>query len=432
MSGQLWRFAGFEYSPITGLKRDGAPVPIGPQARQLLELLLQSNGAVVSKAEIAATLWPGRPPSDDSIDRCAYLLRKPLRDAGGGDVIATAYGRGLSLRAKILVVDPDMEPGRSRPANVDGRMAALWQTAYELSGGDTRDGFERAQQAIEDALAVDPESPEIRTLSADMAIARAMRGFIGAGQARDMIEANANRALAGAADHPQALAALGWARAALSSAPRPGLDLLDRAVGLDGRSVKARLYRGWARAAGERLDPAIADIDAGLSLAPLDQTLLGLRAWLEICAGNVVGGGKRARDGLERRPAAVGLALAAAIAASLLDRHDDAIADLTALLRTHPGDAFVISVAAYVWSRAGLTSQSLEALEKLGPAERAPSIHAAAALLALGRPEEAIRLLGTKSAEGCPFFVFAAHDPRLAELRPEISRMRKTSFRLQG
>jgi transcriptional regulator HilA, main transcriptional regulator of SPI1 len=432
MSGQFWRFAGFEYSLITGLQRDGVSVPIGPQARQLLELLLQSDGAVVSKAEIAAKLWPGRPPSDDSIDRCAYLLRKPLREAGGGDVIATAYGRGLSLRAKVELIDPDADAGRPRPANVDGRVAALWQTTYELSGNRSRDGFERAYQAVEDVLAIDPESPEVRTLSAEIAIARAMRGFIEPTRAKEMIETDAGRALELAPDYPPALAALGWSRATLSTTPEAGLGLLNRAIALDGRAFKARLYRGWARAGRERLEDAIADLDAGLEVSPLDQALLGVRAWLEICGGNVANGEKRARDSLERRPGAVGLAVVAAIASSLRSRHDEAIRLLESHLGAHPADPIILSVLAYVQASAGMMATATETLTELRRTAWTPGIHAAAALLALGRDEEAIRLLAARRAECCPFLVFAAHDPRLAELRPELARMGRSAAHGQG
>jgi DNA-binding winged helix-turn-helix (wHTH) protein len=110
MGSTIWQFGGFIYSNNGGLQRDGRQVHLGPQARQLLELLLESKGGVVSKSAIAARLWPDRPASDDSIDRCAYLLRKPLREAGGADLIATAYGRGLSLRAEVEIVDVEAEP----------------------------------------------------------------------------------------------------------------------------------------------------------------------------------------------------------------------------------------------------------------------------------------------------------------------------------
>jgi DNA-binding winged helix-turn-helix (wHTH) protein len=190
------RFAGFFYSAQTGLQRDGVQIHLGPQARQLLELLLESNGSVVSKADIASRLWPDRPPSDDSIDRCAYLLRKPLRQAGFGDLIATAYGRGLSLRAKVEPFAPESEPTLSFSQAVEGRTLDLWRTAYELAGTHSRDGYARAQSAIAAAVESGCESPAIWSLSADIAAGRVVRGHLRPAQAAAMIENDAGRALA--------------------------------------------------------------------------------------------------------------------------------------------------------------------------------------------------------------------------------------------
>lgn len=115
MNEQTWRFAGFTYSPQQGLSYGGDELKLGPQARQLLELLLEAKGGVVTRQEIGARLWKGRPASEESIDRCVYLLRKPLREAGFGDLVSTAYGRGLSLRATVEATSQPM-PARSRPA----------------------------------------------------------------------------------------------------------------------------------------------------------------------------------------------------------------------------------------------------------------------------------------------------------------------------
>lgn len=146
MRNLVRKFAGFTYSPQKGLFRDDAEIRLGPQARQLLELLLDADGGLVTREEISARLWTKRPPSDASIDRCVYLLRKPLRDAGFGDVVATDYGRGLSLRTKVEVV-PSVPPALpvglrkpaasppKRPAN-PGRTPSSETKMIELTVGD--------------------------------------------------------------------------------------------------------------------------------------------------------------------------------------------------------------------------------------------------------------------------------------------------------
>lgn len=424
MSGLVWRFGGFEYSPNNGLQRDGVQVAVGPQARQLLELLLESKGSVVSKAEIASRLWPGRPPSDDSIDRCAYLLRRPLREAGGGDLIATSYGRGLSLRAKVEILNPNAKAPRPRQPNVDGRVLDLWQIAYELAGTRSRDGFERAQKAVDAVIDLDPDAPAVRALSADIAIGRTIYGFLDPMQALSIIGRDAGHAISMLSDFPAALAALGWSRVTIAGRAQDGMEMLDRAIQLDESYSKARVYRSWCLVDQGRLDEAIADLDVGLRLSPFDQGLLGMRAWLEICRGDVANGEKLARQGLELRPGAIGLAVAASIATSLNGHVRDAEELIHAHLQPDTTHPLVMSVLAYIQAKGGMIAQAEESLAAAGTPKPGPCIYVAAATLALGRVEEAKRLMESKRADGCPWFAFAAYDPRLAPIHDDISRIR--------
>lgn len=429
MGGTIRRFGGFNYSYHGGLQRDGRQIHLGPQARQLLELLLESGGGVVSKSMIAARLWPDRPASDDSIDRCAYLLRKPLRDAGGGDIIATAYGRGLSLRAEVEEVGPETEPASHAEPPPSSRILELWQTAYELAGNRTRDGFARAQAAIAAAAELDPASPPIWALSADIAIGRVLRGFLTPAQAAAMIEDAAGRALALAPDYAPALAALGFGRGLLLRRGAEGLELLDRAVAADPRYGKARVYRCWLRADFDRLDAALADIEEGLRESPLDQALLSLQAWLALCRGNRDLAVELSRRGLALRPDAGTLHLVISIIESLAGRHEAAVIAARRGVASSPGDPFVLTVLAFAEARAGRSAEADETLasafgyDGVSP----PPSFLAPALLALGRREEAIGLLERARAEGCPWFAFAAYDPRLEPLRAEIARIRASA-----
>lgn len=420
------RFAGFSYSAESGLQRDGEQIQLGPQARQLLELLLESEGGVVSKDAIAARLWPDRPASDDSIDRCAYLLRKPLREAGAGDLIATSYGRGLSLRAQIECLDPETAPRAVEPTP-NARILDLWQTAYELAGNRTREGFERAQIAIDAAAELDPNSAAIGSLAADIAAGRVIRGFLRPAAAAEMIENAAGRALAIAPDFVPALAVLGWARAVLLRRPEDGLALLDRAVALDPRYAKARSYRSWALVGLGQLDAALADAEEGLRASPLDQALLSLRAWETLCAGDVDASLRLAREGFEQRPDAGTLLLVNAIASGMQGRRDEAVAIARRAVTASPGDPFLMCVLASAQAAAGETRQAEETLAAAtrDDSAAAPTAFLAAPVLALGRRDEALALLARGQAEGCPWFSFAAFDPRLAPLRDEIARLKQ-------
>lgn len=427
MGGLVRRFGGFSYSETGGLQREGKQIHLGPQARQLLELLLDSNGGVVSKGVIAARLWPDRPASDDSIDRCAYLLRKPLRDAGGGDLIATAYGRGLSLRAEVEEIDIEAEPSHRPNPSPSARILELWQTAYELAGNRTRGGFERAQAAIAAAAELDPASAPIWSLSADIAIGRAIRGFLRPARAAPMIESAACRALELSPDYAPALAALGWSRGLLLRRGDEGLDLLDRAIAIDPNYGKARAYRGWLRVDFGRLADAVADVEEGLRASPLDQGLLSLKAWLTLCQDDRAGAITLARRGLELRPDASTLHLVISIVDSLEGRHDAAIAAARRAVAASPGDPFVATVLAYALGRSGRAEEADAALATaVADLEAcAPPAFLSAVSLALGRREEAKALLERARAEGCPWLAFAAFDPRLEPLRDAIARIRE-------
>ncbi|MFO1103134.1 MAG: winged helix-turn-helix domain-containing protein [Methylocystis sp.] len=419
------RFSGFTYSAQGGLQRDGARIQLGPQARQLLELLLDAPGALVTKSEIAERLWPNRTASDDSIDRCAYLLRKPLREASGEDLIATAYGRGLALRTTVEILDQDaVQPVRLAPSS-EPHILDLWQTAYELAGNRTREGFSRAQEAIASAAQLDPANPSVWSLAADIAAGRVTRGFLRPAEALAMIEDFAGRALASACDHTPARSVLGWARGALQGKISEGVALLDQSVADDPLYGKARVYRSWLFAAADRLDDGLADSEEGLVNSPHDQALLSVRAWLILCAGDLERARRYARDGLDLRPDAGTLHLVMSIAYSLQGFHEQAVSATRRAVASSPDDPLQLTVLAYVLARAGADKEA-EALigSLIEDAELyAPPCFLGPAYFALGKRAQALDAIRRGFAEGCPWSSFVRIDPRLASLRAAIDQL---------
>lgn len=431
------RFSGFTYSVQGGLQHDGKRIHLGPQARQLLEMLLDAPGALVTKSEIAARLWPERAASDDSIDRCAYLLRKPLREAGGEDLIATAYGRGLALRATVDIVDQDVvEPARIA-SSTEPHILDLWQTAYELAGDRTREGFARAQDAIASAAQLDPGNPSVWSLAADIAAGRVARGFLRPAEAAAMIEDFAGRALGAARDNTAARAVLGWARGALKGELSEGVALLDQAVADDPLYGKARVYRSWLLAAADRLDAGLADCEEGLVNSPHDQALLSLRAWLILCAGDLERARRYARDGLDLRPDAATLHLVMSIAYSLQGFHDQAVSAARRAVASSPDDPLQLTVLAYALARAGRADEAETLINRLLEDFElyAPPCFIGAAYFALGKRAQALDAIRRGIAEGCPWSSFVRVDPRLASLRAaidDLGRARQAGARSAG
>lgn len=427
MGELIKRFSGFSFSVQGGLQRDGKRIPLGPQARQLLELLLETPGALVTKGDIAARLWPDRAASDDSIDRCAYLLRKPLREAGGEDLIATAYGRGLTLRADVEVVGEDViEPARLAPAT-EPHILDLWQTAYELAGDRTREGFARAQEAIASAARLDGGNPAVWSLAADIAAGRVVRGFLRPAEAATMIEDFAGRALALARGFTPAQAVLGWARGAMRGKIAEGMTLLDQAVADDPLYGKARVYRSWLLAAADRLDEGLSDCEEGLANSPHDQALLSVRAWLILCAGDLERARRSARDGLDLRPDAATLHLVTSIACSLQGLHEQALSAARRAVASSPDDPFQLTVLAYALARAGRAEEAEALIGRLIEDVElyAPPCFIGAAYFALGKRPEALEAIRRGIAEGCPWSSFARVDPRFVALRGAIEGFRR-------
>ncbi|HEV2188851.1 MAG TPA: winged helix-turn-helix domain-containing protein [Stellaceae bacterium] len=77
---------------------DGEPVRLGGRALDVLRLLASAEGAVVSKGELMARLWPGRAVAENNLHVHISILRKVLNAHGEGyNYLITEPGRGYRL-----------------------------------------------------------------------------------------------------------------------------------------------------------------------------------------------------------------------------------------------------------------------------------------------------------------------------------------------
>jgi DNA-binding winged helix-turn-helix (wHTH) protein len=74
------------------LLADGAPVELGTRAFDLLLVLLEADGALVSKEELLSRVWPGLVVSEENVKFHVAALRKALGTER--DMIRTEVGRG--------------------------------------------------------------------------------------------------------------------------------------------------------------------------------------------------------------------------------------------------------------------------------------------------------------------------------------------------
>ncbi len=86
-----------------GLLRDGEAVSVEPQVFDLLELLAQNAGAMVSKDQMVEVVWGGRIVSEATISARINAARRAVGDTGKAQaVIRTVPRRGFEMVAAVI------------------------------------------------------------------------------------------------------------------------------------------------------------------------------------------------------------------------------------------------------------------------------------------------------------------------------------------
>jgi adenylate cyclase len=108
------------------------PVKVGGRALDLLGVLVERHGEVLSKAEIMAAVWPNRVVEDGNLTLQISALRRILdRGRSEGSCIQTVAGRGYRFAATVTRVEPEASPRAAAAARVK---ASLGPTAMPQSG----------------------------------------------------------------------------------------------------------------------------------------------------------------------------------------------------------------------------------------------------------------------------------------------------------
>ena len=100
ISAEKVRFGRFCVVPgARQLLADGRPVSLGSRAFDLLVVLLNARGTVVSKDEIVNYVWPSSTVEESNLRFQMAALRRALGE--DRDVIKTVSGRGYLLAAEV-------------------------------------------------------------------------------------------------------------------------------------------------------------------------------------------------------------------------------------------------------------------------------------------------------------------------------------------
>lgn len=83
------------------LLRDGLPIKIGTRAFDILTLLVERAGYVVSKNELMTFCWPSTYVGESNLKVNIAALRRVLLASAPGNYVATVSGRGYSFIAEV-------------------------------------------------------------------------------------------------------------------------------------------------------------------------------------------------------------------------------------------------------------------------------------------------------------------------------------------
>jgi len=117
------------------LLQDGAPVPLGPRAFDVLLALVERRGQLVSKQELIEAVWPGVFVEENNLQVQVSAIRKLL----GRDAISTIPGRGyqLTLPAESSnegAASPASESRSARaPTNLPDQLPPIYGRDAELA-----------------------------------------------------------------------------------------------------------------------------------------------------------------------------------------------------------------------------------------------------------------------------------------------------------
>src|SRR5262249_13974474 len=99
------------------LRVQGAAMPLGSRAFEILELLVQSAGELVSKGELISRVWPGAIVEDNALQFHVSAIRKAL--GPHRELLKTVSGRGYRLLGDWTVHQPGAAENLPLPTGGD-------------------------------------------------------------------------------------------------------------------------------------------------------------------------------------------------------------------------------------------------------------------------------------------------------------------------
>jgi DNA-binding winged helix-turn-helix (wHTH) protein len=113
-SNGVYEFDDFRLDPKKRVLRlRDEPVPLTPKAFEMLLVLVQSEGVLMTKEELMKAVWADSFVEESNLTQVVFVLRKALGETADRRYILTVQGKGYRFAADVRVV----------PVNGEGQMS---------------------------------------------------------------------------------------------------------------------------------------------------------------------------------------------------------------------------------------------------------------------------------------------------------------------
>jgi predicted ATPase/DNA-binding winged helix-turn-helix (wHTH) protein len=128
MSGTRYLFGPFSLEmPQLLLRRDGEAVKMGGRALNLLAVLAEAEGELVTHDTLSDRVWPRQTIDESAIRVHLSAARKVLAQVDGGNMIVAEAGRGYRLAVAVTREDAaQAEPALARRAHLPARLGTIF------------------------------------------------------------------------------------------------------------------------------------------------------------------------------------------------------------------------------------------------------------------------------------------------------------------
>src|SRR5579864_6137268 len=118
------------------LRRGKDPVPITPKGFDLLLLLIQQTGQVITKDELMRAVWPDSFVEESNLTQTVFMLRKALGETPEQRYILTVQGRGYRFAPEVKEISRNGHPAED--ATVSSESGAVDASALRTPPGRPR------------------------------------------------------------------------------------------------------------------------------------------------------------------------------------------------------------------------------------------------------------------------------------------------------